>query len=352
MIGQPYNDHECLGSISQLIGEQLRQGDESLLEIAQQHDSTASLAAWIRSLPQRDDRGHPLDGPKVAACAPVQRLRVPAPDPNCVERAALYLGVAELLDPQPVRQLATLETTVGAHTLPLENGAPVILDPSVPRNSVYSALAELDEEEPMPASPRDAAEWTAQLAEVEAQAVRNATSSGARQPTVPLVHQARDAMMRVLDGKAPANRDEVERIVWLLSLAEQAAQRHGVRAMAIVRTTVQMVSELADEAIARAQKVRSASARNLSIEIAGTRLRPAPWASALATLAGRVGVRAGAFAARAKLASMGVPPEVLAIGEQELRSAGLDLGAPNPSAGRWSGNSSLFSLPSLFSSLA
>jgi len=32
-------------------------------------------------------------------------------DPNCVERAALYISFAELIDPQPVRRLATVATT-------------------------------------------------------------------------------------------------------------------------------------------------------------------------------------------------------------------------------------------------
>lgn len=342
MIGSPYNDHECLGAITDLMAEQLRQGDASLLELAQQHSSPASLAAWIRSLPQRDDTGDPSDGPKVASCTPLQRLRIAPPDPNCVERAALYLGVAELLDPQPVRQLATIDTAVGAHTLPLENGAPVILDPRIPRNAVYSALAEL-EDEPMPTSPRDMAEWTAQLAEVEAVQVRNGGACGVDAASVPFIRQARDSMMRVLDGKAPTSREEIDRIARMLSLAEQAAERYGARAMAIVRATVQLVSELADETIARArQKAAAEAPRNLSLEIGGYRLRPAPWTAGLVKVAGRVGVRAGAMAAKAKLASMGIPPELVSLVEDELRTAGVDLGpsAPVASPGRWAASSS------------
>ena len=342
MIASPYNDPECLGAITDRVAEQLRQGDQSLLEIAQRHSSPASLAAWIRSLPQRDDTGDLRDGPKVASCTPLQRLRVPAADPNCVERAALYLGVAELLDPQPVRQLATIDTAAGAHTLPLENGAPVILDPRVPRNAIYSALAEMDDE-PMPTSPRDMAEWTAQLAEVEAAQVRNSGACGAGMASGPFLRQARDSMMRVLDGKAPTSREEIERIARMLSLAEQAAERYGARAMAIVRATVQLVSDLADETIARArQKAAAEAPRNLSLEIGGYRLRPAPWTAGLVKVAGRVGVRAGAMAARVKLASMGVPPDLITLVEDELRSAGVDLGTPSPvaSPGRWAAGSS------------
>ena len=53
--------------------------------------------------------GHPTDGPRAELCAPSQRVRLsPVPsDPNCVERAAIYVGVAELLEPDAVRQLKT-----------------------------------------------------------------------------------------------------------------------------------------------------------------------------------------------------------------------------------------------------
>ena len=234
----------------------------------------------------------------------------------------MYLGAAELIDPQPVRQLATLETAIGAHTVPLENGAPVILDPRVTRNSLRYAPTSM-EERPVPISPRDAIEWTAQLAEVEAADVRNGAGATAQGKEL---YQAKDAMLRVVEGAAPQSRDEIERIAWLLSLAEQAARRYGPHAMAIVRSTAQAVAELADEAIARAKREDPPAARNLSIEIGGMRLRPAPWASALAKIAGRVGVGVGAMAARAKLASMGVPPEMIALVEQELRSAGFEVG--------------------------
>jgi transposase-like protein len=58
--------------------------DEVLAEIARKHATTESLANWIRTLPQRDDDGDEGDGPKVKGCKPVQRLRLPAADPNCV----------------------------------------------------------------------------------------------------------------------------------------------------------------------------------------------------------------------------------------------------------------------------
>jgi hypothetical protein len=336
VIGVPYNDYQCLGTITELVADLVRNGNDTFAAIAAEHPTTESLVAWIRNLPQRDDLGAVLDGPKVRACAPPQRLRLPAPDPNCFERAALYLGVAELIDPAPVRQLATLDTPIGAHTLPFENGAAVILDPRVTRNCVDSGLAQL-QQSPVPISPRDAVEWTAQLAEMEAGSFRNGPTQ---------VNEARAAMLKVVQGRAPSSQDEIERIAWLLSLSEQVARRYGPHALAIVRSTAQAVAELADEAIARAKRDGSLDAipaRNLSIEIGGMKLSPAPWASALAKIAGRVGLGVGAIAARAKLASMGVPPEMLTLVEQELRAAGLNVGAPSASPVRRAPNPTGFS---------
>lgn len=105
MIGAPFNDHRCMGSISEVARELVAQGDPVIAQIASEHATTEDLAAWIRSLPQRDDLGERGDGPKVETCSPPQRLRIPASDPNCVERAALYVAAAELIDPDPVRHL-------------------------------------------------------------------------------------------------------------------------------------------------------------------------------------------------------------------------------------------------------
>ncbi|HEX2687123.1 MAG TPA: hypothetical protein VHN14_10920, partial [Kofleriaceae bacterium] len=145
------------------------------------HRGYASLATGI-----------PGDGPKVHVCEPPQRLRIPAPDPNCFERAALYLGVAEMIDPWPVRQLATLDFDWGRHTFPIEAGAPVVLDPRVttseemghamarngwttPPSALY-APATPPAKPPVAIEVTEALEYTAQLAESGAQAVRNGPS--------------------------------------------------------------------------------------------------------------------------------------------------------------------------------
>lgn len=313
MIGPEFNDHRCMGSISEVARELVANQDPILVQIASEHATTESLAEWIQSLPQRDDLGKTGDGPKVASCSPPQRLRIAPADPNCVERAALYVAAAELIDPEPVRQLATIDTPIGLHTFPLEDGEPVVLDPLMPRNSLSCGLALAQLQEAAPLSPRDAIEWTAQLAEMGAVAVRNGPDR---------VAQARTSLHHLVEqGKAPATVGDVDGIAWMLSLAERVAHRYGPRALAIVRSTAQAVAELAEEAISRANARRS---RNLRFDLGGLRFQAAPWASALARIAVKTGMDAGMLALRAKLASMGVPPHLLSAVERELQAEGLD----------------------------
>lgn len=132
MILPPVNDTACLGPITALARERATgpTADRSLVALARELGSTAALVRWIRELPQRDDTGDPADGPKVDVCVPRQRLRAFPGDPNCLERAVLYVTVAELIDPVPVRRLQTITTSVGGlHTFPVEDGAVVVLDP-------------------------------------------------------------------------------------------------------------------------------------------------------------------------------------------------------------------------------
>ena len=307
MIGLPFNDLRCLGSITEVVSELVTTGDVVIAEIAAKHNTTEGLADWIRSLPQRDDDGERGDGPKVEECKPPQRLRIPAPDPNCVERAALYLGVAELIDPKPLRQLATLDTPIGLHTFPVENGAPVILDPRVPRNCLDCGVAAC-KTEPVTIEARDAIEWTAQLAEAGAANLRNGPSR---------VRRARNAMMRMVDeGTAPASPEVVEAIGWLLAMAEKVARRYGSRAIAIVRTTAQAIADIADETLARSQ-------RNAAYEFGGIKLDAPPWLSAL----GRIGLDVGTVALRSKLGALGIGADMFGLVEEELNREGLTMGA-------------------------
>ena len=311
MIGLPFNDLRCLGSITEVVAEMVKHEDPMIAEIAEKHPTTGSLAAWIRTLPQRDDDGETRDGPKVETCEPPQRLRIPAPDPNCVERSALYVAVAELIDPEPVRQLATLDTPIGLHTFPIENGAPIILDPRVPRNCLSCGVA-MTTPGPVEVDAHDAIEWSAQLAQAGA-GTMNLRNGASR------MRRARNAVMRLVDeGVAPAPA-EVDAIGWMFALAERAAHRYGQRAIAMVRTLAHAIAEVLDEVLANTQ-------RNLALEIGGLRFDAPQWVSQLATVAGRVGMDVGSAYLRTKLDALGVGADMVGLVEEELNREGMTLG--------------------------
>ena len=309
MIGLPFNDYRCLGSITDKVVELVETGDPVIGELAATHPTTKSLVEYIRALPQRDDDGEKHDGPKVGACEPPQRLRLPAEDPNCVERAALYLAVAELIDPKPVRQLATLDTPVGLHTFPVENGAPIILDPRVSEDCLDCSHT-LTKKGPVTIEAHDAIEWTAKLAEANATQTRNGPSR---------VRRARNAVMRLADGGMAPTPAEVDAIGWMFALAEQAAHRWGSRAVAMVRTTAQAIADLAEEVIARSQ-------RNLALEIGDVRFEPTRWMSQFGKAVGRIGLDLGAVAVRSQLERLGIGGDMVGLVEQELNREGLTMG--------------------------
>ena len=309
MIALPFNDLRCLGSITEVVAEMVNNHDPVIVEIAAKHPTTDSLAAWIRTLPQRDDDGDPNDGPKAETCEPPQRLRIPAPDPNCVERSALYVAVAELIDPAPNRQLATLDTPIGLHTFPIENGAPIILDPRVPRNCLDCGVA-MTAPGPVVVDAHDAIEWSARLAEDGAGNIRNGASR---------VRKARNAVMRLVDEGAVPAPSEVDAMGWMFALAERAAHRYGMRALSMVRTTAHAIAEVLDEVLANTQ-------RNLALEIGGMKFEAPPFVSALASVAGRVGMDVGAAYLRTKLDALGIGADMVGLVEEELNREGLSLG--------------------------
>lgn len=205
---------------------------------------------------------------------------------------------------------SALETPIGLHTFPVENGAPVILDPRLPRNCLDCGVALLTQS-PVVIDPRDAIEWTAQLAEAGAANLRNGPSR---------VRRARNAIMELVDeGAAPDDEETIDSIAWLLSLAESVARRHGPRAISVVRTTAQAVADLADEALARAQ-------RNIAWLPVMSMVAQNPWMSALARIGGRVGLNMGAVALQAKLKSLGIDGNMVGLVEQELNREGMTMG--------------------------
>lgn len=325
MIGVPFdnNDLTCLSSISEAVVNLVEAGDPLLLEIAQKHQTTEALTAWIRSLPQRDDFGTPGDGPKVAACQPVQRLRIPAPDPNCVERAALYLGVAELIDPYPVRQLATLDFDWGRHTFPIENGGPVILDPRISGEELARGMAasEAPASATTPVEPpkpgpvvidvREAIDYTVQLAEEGTRELRN----GPR-----LTWLARNAIHSLIDdGMPPTDDRTIDTLGWLFAQAEAVARSYGARALTIVRTTAAAIADLIDDIVARYQ-------RNLSFDFGGTHYNVPSWLGDAASTVGKIGLGLGAAYVRPYLIGAGITGEMLNLVEQELNAEGYSLG--------------------------
>ncbi len=312
MIGLPFNDYTCLGSITELVAEVVATRDPVIAELAATHRTTESLIHYIRGLPQKDDDGDANDGPKVETCEPTQRLRLPATDPNCVERSALYIAVAEMIEPRPVRQLATLDTPIGLHTFPLENGAPVILDPRISQECLDCGVT-LAAKGPVTIEAHDAIEWTANLAEGVARNTRNGPSR---------VRRARNAVMRLADDGIAPSQAEVDAIGWMFALAEQAARRYGVRALSMVRTTTHAISEVLDEVLAQTH-------RNVPWLLAAVEYMPPEWKSALgkiAGVAGNVGLSVGAAALRSKLDTLGIGSDMVGFVEQELNREGLTMG--------------------------
>lgn len=219
MIVAPLNDVECLSELSHVADEGTRRA--SVSEIAARFATPAELARWIRSLPQRNDGGDPRDGPRIA-CDVSQRARVPAKDPNCVERSLLYLAAAELLDPRPRRALATISTPLGRHTFPVEEGRPVVLDPVVSRNALAAGLylMQASPQDPMPAAhPAEILSWMAEIAEEPA--YRHSGAEG-----VARVRQAHRALGALLEGtRLPQSAHRNLRA--FLAHAERAAPLFG-----------------------------------------------------------------------------------------------------------------------------
>jgi hypothetical protein len=306
VIGLPLNDHACLGQITEVIAELARNRDATIEALAAKYESRRDLIAWIRSLPQRDDVGDPKDGPKAEECNPPQRLRIPAEDPNCVERAAMYVAVAELLDPRTMRQLATVDTPAGPHTFPVEDGEPVVLDPTVSRNALRGGLYR-NAPVPVRMTPYEAVDWICQIAAEAAATFRGGVERMAR---------ARDAMRAALFGEViPA--DVIEDVALALVLAERQARAYGPTGIVVVNTVREVLAELEAKALRNARRRR----RRVTV-------RPYPGSlEALARISSRVGSRVGGAAIRAFLATKGVPPSIVDEVEHELRREGMTLGA-------------------------
>jgi len=315
VIGEPLNDEACLGLVSERAMAMTESGD--VRNLAGEHRSSRSLARWIRRLPQRNDAGDPGDGPRIP-CDVSQRLRIPADDPNCVERSALYLAAGELIDPRPLRQLATIETPAGRHTFPVENGVPVVLDPLVPRNALEAGLFQLLEPSDLRNLPAtDALGWLLSMAEEPARRVRN---GGAR------LRNAERAMAAVL-RRRPLPRNGAEDLGFALAMASEVAPMFGAEGLDLLRVGATALNHVVS------RRVRNA----LRFQIGGLTIRPdLDKLAAIGRVGARVGIAVGTEAVKAKLATLGIGPDVISAVESELGREGLTLGAlagPPPQSG-------------------
>lgn len=350
MITVPHNDRACLGAITEEMAARVRDRDPAIVAIAQAHPDADALADWIRALPQRDDTGHPSDGPKVEACEPAQRLRVPTEDPNCVERAALYLAAAELIDPSVARQLATTHTPGGLHTFPLEDGAPVVLDPQVSRNALAAGLfreSATRNGATVTMAPAELVRWVAEIAAEPAERFDRGADR---------IDNAHRAVRVVMAGR-PLCVADMRDVAFMLALADRESRMWGPTGPRLVATAAQAIDRL-DRAAAERWQARTApptaleASRNApELAIAGYRIQPdTGLLGALGRIGGRLGYAAGVEALRLKLAALGVGPPVLSTMERELQREGLSLGplarppamlgslvalTPEAIAGRW-----------------
>jgi hypothetical protein len=316
MIGLPFNDLQCLGAITQILATMVEERDPVLLELAAQYPTTEELIGYIRSLPQRDDLGDPTDGPRVHACSPPQRVRIGAPDPNCVERAALFVAVEELNHPDHTRQLATVNTPLGMHTFPLVGGRPIVLDPRITSECLECGLA-INTPGPVAVEPRNAVAWMIDMAAQDAGQLRNGPSA---------VYVGKNAIRRLIDeGGVPAPR-EIDAMGLLFAIAERAARRYGTRAIAIVRTAARALADVLDAVLER---------RNAHINIGGFHVDTPQWLDDAAGALGNVGLGVGSAVLRSKLDAIDLPGLVglpggtaglLGLLESELQQRGRTLG--------------------------
>jgi len=325
MIGTPFNDVPCLGAISEIGATMVAEQNPVLLELARQHPTIPKLIDYLRSLPQRDDVADPEDGPRVHECIPDQRVRIAeelfdseeGPDPNCVERAIVFVSVAELIAPQHTYQLATVDTPIGLHTFPLMDGKAIVLDPRVTQDCLNCGVA-LNTPGPVGIEPRNAIAWVVDMATQDLGQLRNGPSQ---------LYLGKNAIRRLIDeGEVPARR-EVDAMGFLFALAERAAGRYGARAIGIVRTVTRALADVLDAVLAR---------RNAHINLGGLKFDTPNWLDDTAGALSHVGVDVGSAVLRHKLDALdlaglvglsGGTAGILGLLESELGKKGRTMGS-------------------------
>ena len=316
MIGDPYNDFGCLDLITDHAIAAVQ--STAVRDLANRFGSTGALATWIRSLPQKNDDGRGGDGPKVACDVP-QRLRLPADDPNCVERSALYLAAGERLDSEPIRSLATIVTPLGRHTFPVEDDRPVNLDPRLPRNALAAGLSQIlsGEDDEVPSDAHEAFDWVLALAEEPATALLGGLGR---------LRNAERALAAIeLGERLP--RNAAEDIGFALALADEESELFG----SLERNSVLLSDRALRRVLARTPRNR------FGFKLGGSEIRP-NWdvLGALGRIGGKTAVKVGAAYVKSQLGWLGMAPEVIVAIEKELKTEGMTLGAlaePAPKPG-------------------
>jgi hypothetical protein len=330
VIGTPHNDRACLGPLTERIVELVAEDEPSIVAAAERFSHLDELAAWMRTLPQRDDEGLPCDGPKIDECRPPQRFRIDALDPNCVERAGKFIAVGEKIDPSRMYRLATTDTPGGLHTFPTVDGAPVVLDPKQSRNALRAGLfRECRNAAPVQLTPAQAVDWIADLASEPAARFKHGHER---------LHCGHRAMRHVLVLR-PICIADIKHVAFVLALAEREARMYGPQGIAIVHSTAHAIDRLDRIAADRWMSAQSGprNAGPFDFLTAGATLIPdLNVLGSLARVGGRIAGNVGLEALKLKLATMGITPPVLNSLEKELNQEGLSLGPlakPSPMLG-------------------
>lgn len=310
VIGEPYNDRACLGAITAHARE--RVGSAEVQAIARRFATPADLAAWIRTLPQKNDDGDPGDGPKVACDVP-QRLRIPTTNPNCVERAAFFAAAAENIDPSALYALATIDTEQGRHTFPTENGRPVVLDPSKPRNALAAGLELIGGGRVVALPLAHALGWALDIAEEPAAVYGDGFEA---------LGDAHATAGAILEGEA-IDRQGLAALLWVLALAEREQARWWPARAGAIRRVVEVLACRVRGLVVDPDGGCGSAADDGAEQRNGWHIEWAPrrWASAVERAAETVAPIARPLvkpAIKAALAAYGVPPELVDVADRGI----------------------------------
>lgn len=350
MIGEPLNDTACLTKYTDVAKRATERSEVQALADSflarNHHDTDSALEAmrqWLRNKPQTNDTGHGPE-PRVDCGTVQQRVDYLGASPNCSERTILYSALGELIDPDGLRQMATIKTPFGLHTFPLEDGNPIVLDPTLPRNALLfglhtmrntrngctTAANTLAPDETM--TPHEMVEFTLDIADEPASHYRNGRAR---------VTSTERSLRRLWNGQPIAQnphdfRNALSDIAWTFALAEQAARVSGGHGLDAVRLSSMAVQSLLTN---RAY----AQARNFSFSIGGRKINVnlkkatrsltkhlGSAASEVLSTAEKVAKSAGPLAGPAiktYLLSHGIPTQAVnAVAGKVLKSANLSPG--------------------------